>query len=257
MVTKERINTKLVMQPVMEKQTREIQKTVMVPYTIDVKQIRTVQKPVKKIVQRQRVDHRLSTNVSWKEVSEQVKVPVPKPECACYSATCGCVGQPGCGCCQPECGCAPPRVQYALQTVSKMVPVGEKVRTPVMVPYQEEITVMEDEHILHMQPVTEMRPKIVKETIEEVIPVYKEVAVETRVPYQVEVCKDVLVTEGTRPVVKQLTFENIHQTHEDGEDIHKHAKFSKSGPVDSPANPDMHSHIRHTDGLAFHVAGDE
>lgn len=56
-----RENVKLVMKPAKETQTREIQKTVMVPYTEKVKQIKTVQKPVKKMEQQQRVDHRIET----------------------------------------------------------------------------------------------------------------------------------------------------------------------------------------------------
>lgn len=244
------------MQEVNETKTREIQKTVMVPYTEMVKQIKTVQKPVKRMEQRQRVDHRLSTEVSWMEVSEEVRVPIPRPDCACYSTSCGCVGQEGCSCCQPKCGCAPPRVQYATQIVKKMVPKGEKVKTPVMVPYQEEVTVMEDEHILHEVPVTKMMPKIVLETIEEIIPVYKEVPVVTKVPVVIEECTDVLVEEGVRPVVKHLTFEEVHQTHEDGDEIHNHSGYSRSSDVAYPANPNMHSHAIRTNGLAFHVPAD-
>ncbi len=139
----------MVMKPFEEKQTRQIQKTVMVPYSVMQKQIKTVQKPVKKLEQKTRIDYRIDTNVSWTEVSEEVKVPVPKPGCSCYSPTCGCVGKKGCGCCQPVCGCAPPKVEYAIQTVVKKVPSAEEVKVPVMVPYQEEVEVMEDEHILH------------------------------------------------------------------------------------------------------------
>jgi len=46
-----RNNVKMVMKPARETQTREIQKTVMVPYTEKVMQIKTVNKPVKKMEQ--------------------------------------------------------------------------------------------------------------------------------------------------------------------------------------------------------------
>lgn len=252
-----RENVKLVMTPAKETQTREIQKTVMVPYTEIVKQIKTVQKPVKKLEQQQRVDHRIETKVWWEEVSEEVRIPVPKPSCGCYKTNCGCVGQPGCGCCQPKCGCAPPKVQYATQIVTKKVPKAEEVKVPVLVPFMKEVEVMQDEHILHEVPVTKMKPKIVLETIEEVIPVYKEVPQVTKVPVIVEVCEDVLESDGVRPVVKQLTFEEVHQTHEGGIDDHNHAGYSRSSDVADPANPNMHSHTVHTNGLAFHVSGSD
>ena len=70
--------------------------------------------------------------------------------------------------------------------------MAEEVRVPVMVPYQEEVTVMVDEQIMHMVDVTKMVPKIVLETIEEIIPVYKEVEVETSVPVVITDCKEVL-----------------------------------------------------------------
>lgn len=226
----------------------------MVPYTEKVKQIKTVQRPVKRMEQQQRIDHRIETNVSWTEVSEEVRIPVPKPSCGCYSTSCGCVGKPGCGCCAPKCGCAPPKVQWTTQIVTKRVPVGEDVKIPVLVPFMKEIEVMEDEHILHEVNVTKMKPKVVLETIEEIIPVYKEVPVVTRVPVIVEECSWVLESDGVRPVVQQLTFEEVHQTHEGGEDDHNHAGYSRSTDVADPANPNMHSHAIHTNGLEFRVA---
>lgn len=87
--------------------------------------------------------------------------------------------------------------------------MAEEVRVPVMVPYQEEVTVMEDEQILHMVDVTKMVPKIVIENIEEVIPVYKEEEVVTRVPVVVQDCKMVLVDEGRQAVVQNLTYEKV------------------------------------------------
>ena len=135
-----------------------------------------------------------------------------------------------------------------------MVPKGEEIKVPVMVPYQEEVEVMEDEHILHELPVTKMKPKIVVETIEEIIPVYKEVEVVTQVPVIIEECEDVLESDGVHPVVKQLTFEELHHTHV-GADNHNHAGYSRASPVYDPAEPNMHSHAIHTNGLAFHVDG--
>lgn len=43
-----------------------------------------------------------------------------------------------------------------------------------MVPYQEEVTEMVDETILHNAVVTKMQPRVVLESIEEIIPVYGE-----------------------------------------------------------------------------------
>lgn len=178
------------MKPVEEKRTREIKKTVMVPYTEMVKQIKTVQKPIKKLVERQRVDHRIETQVSYRTVSEEVKIAVPKPSCPCYNPS-SCVGKgKSCSNASPGCNCAPPQVQWATQTVTKQVPMAREVKVPIMVPYQEEIEVMQDEHIMHMVPVTVMKPKIVLETIEEVIPVYKEVEEVTETPVTIEVCED-------------------------------------------------------------------
>jgi len=85
----------------------------MVPYNETVKQLKTVQKPVKRMVQRQRIDYKIETKVVWDTVSEKVRVPVPKPSCGCYQTSCGCQGQASCGCCQPKCGCAPPQISYA------------------------------------------------------------------------------------------------------------------------------------------------
>ena len=62
------------------------------------------------------------------------------------------------------------------------------------------------------------------------------------------------MSEGVRPVVENLTFEEIHQTHDDGDDQHNHAGYSTSSDVAWPANPDMHSHAVRTKGLAFHVS---
>jgi len=83
-----------------------------------------------------------------------------------------------------------------------MVPVGEEIKVPVLVPFMKEIEVMQDQHILHEVNVTKMRPKVVLETIEEIIPVYKEVAEITKVPVIVEECKWVLESDGVRPVVQ-------------------------------------------------------
>lgn len=115
---------------------------------------------------------------------------------------------------------------------------------------------MEDEHILHEVPVTKMKPKIVLETIEEIIPVYKEVEEITKVPVIVEECKDVLKSDGVRPVVQQLTFEEVHHTHV-GDENHNHAGYSRASHVDDPAEPNMHSHAIHTNGLAFHIDGSD
>lgn len=47
-----------------------------------------------------------------------------------------------------------------------------------------------------------MEPRVVMEEIVEKIPVYKLVPKETEVEFWVEICEDVLVSEGVRPVVK-------------------------------------------------------
>lgn len=144
------------------------------------------------MLDRQRIDYKIETKVWWDEVSEKVRVPVPKPSCGCYSTSCGCSGKSDCGCSAPKCGCAPPQIEYAFQTVVKKVPMAEEVRIPVMVPYQEAVTVMVDEQIMHMVEVTKMVPKIVLETLEEIVPCYKEVEVETSVPVVITECKQVL-----------------------------------------------------------------
>jgi len=87
--------------------------------------------------------------------------------------------------------------------------MAEEVRVPVMVPYQEEVTVMKDEQILHEVDVTKMVPKIVLETIDELIPVYKEVEVVTKVPVVVQDCKMVLQDDGKRSIIKNLTYEKV------------------------------------------------
>ena len=246
----------MVMKPTEEKRMREIRKTVMVPYTEMVKQIRTVQKPVMKLVERQRVDHRIETQISYRTVSEDVRIAVPKPSCPCYSTSCGCAGKSGCGCCAPKCGCAPPKVQWAIQTVSKKVPEAREIRVPIMVPYQEEVQVMQDEHIMHMVPVTVMKPKIVLETIEEIIPIFKEVEEITLTPVIVEVCGNVLVSEGIRSVVQQLTMEEVHQSHKEEEYAkdNNHAGYSRSSDVADPANPNMHAHAIYTNALFQEVS---
>lgn len=98
------------------------------------------------MLERQRIDYKIETKVWYDEVSEKVKVAVPLPGCSCYKpSSCGCSGQSNCGCSAPKCGCAPPQIEYAFQTVVRKVPMAEEVRVPIMVPYQEEVTVMEDE----------------------------------------------------------------------------------------------------------------
>ena len=148
-VKKSRANVKMVMELVNEQRTRQVQRTVMVPYTVPAQQIRTVQKPYTELEQRMRIDNKISHKVWYETVSEQVRVPVPVPSCPCYSATCSCAGQSGCGCCAPKCGCAPAKVAYTIQTVTKKVPHATVVRTPVTVPYQEKVELTRDEHILH------------------------------------------------------------------------------------------------------------
>ena len=83
---------KLEMKPTTESRQREIKKTVMVPITEKVKQLKTVQKPVKKMLERQRIDYKIETKVWYDEVSEKVKVPVPVPDCPCFKTDCGCQG---------------------------------------------------------------------------------------------------------------------------------------------------------------------
>lgn len=192
-----------------EKRQREIKKTVMVPYNETVKQLRTVQKPVVTLVDRQRIDYKTETNIVWDTVSERVRVPVPKPSCGCFKTQCGCQGQANCGCCAPKCGCAPPQIEYAYQTITKKVPRAVQTRVPIMTPYQEEVVNMVDEHILHNVEVTKMRPRIVLENIEEIIPVYRQVEVVTKEPYFEDVCEWKLVAEGVQSVVQQLTMEKV------------------------------------------------
>lgn len=76
------------------------------------------------------------------------------------------------------------------------------VKTPVTVPYQEKVELTRDEHILHDVQVTKMEPRVTMEEITEKIPVYNLVPKETKVPFTVQICEDVLVSEGVRPVVK-------------------------------------------------------
>jgi hypothetical protein len=98
------------------------------------------------MLERQRIDYKIETKVWYDEVSEKVRVAVPLPGCKCYKpSNCGCAGKSDCGCSSPKCGCAPPQIEYAMQTVVKRVPMAEEVRVPIMVPYQEEVTVMVDE----------------------------------------------------------------------------------------------------------------
>lgn len=98
------------------------------------------------MLERQRIDYKIETKVWYDEVSEKVRVAVPLPGCKCYKpSSCGCAGSSGCGCSAPKCGCAPPQIEYAMQTVVKKVPMAEEVKVPIMVPYQEEVTVMVDE----------------------------------------------------------------------------------------------------------------
>jgi len=47
-----------------------------------------------------------------------------------------------------------------------------------------------------------MEPRVTTEEITEQIPVYKLVPKKTKVPFPVEICEEVLVSEGVRPVVK-------------------------------------------------------
>jgi hypothetical protein len=108
-----------------------------------------------------------------------------------------------------------------------------------------------------MVDVTKMVPKIVLEQIEEVIPIYKEVEVITQVPVIITDCKTELQSEGKQQIVKNLTYEKIQQTHQKGDEIHGHSGFSKSRDVEYPANPNMHGHVRATDGLAFTVDADK
>jgi hypothetical protein len=56
----------------------------MVPYNETVKQLRTVQKPVRSTVERQRIDYKTETSVVYDDVSERVRVAVPKPACGCF-----------------------------------------------------------------------------------------------------------------------------------------------------------------------------
>ena len=208
-VRRERVNSKLVLTTTEENRKREIKKTVMVPYNETVKQLRTVQKPVKRNVERQRIDYKTETSVVWDDVSERVRVAVPKPSCGCFKTTCGCQGQANCGCCAPKCGCAPPQIEYAYQTITKKVPRAIQTRVPIMTPYQEEVVQMVDEQILHNVEVTKMRPRIVLENIDEIIPVYRNVRVETREPYFEDECKWELVADGVQAVVQQLTMEKV------------------------------------------------
>ena len=181
----------------------------MVPYNETVKQLRTVQKPVRSMAERQRIDYKIETNVVWDDVSESVRVPVPKPSCGCFKTSCGCQGQAGCGCSSPKCGCAPPQIEYAYQTITKKVPRAIETRIPIMVPYQEEVVNMVDEHILHNVVVTKMRPRIVLENVDEIIPVYRNVEVVTREPYFEDVCQWELKADGVQSVIQQLTMEKV------------------------------------------------
>jgi hypothetical protein len=124
----------------------------------------------------------------------------------------------------------------------------------VQVPYQVEEITYEDQHILHDAPVSVMRPRIVMEEIEEIVPVYKLVPEVTKTPIVITECSDVLVADGERPVVKQLSYEEVQHTHEGGDSSHNHAGYSNSSEVADNAEPNMHSHAIHTDGLRWELS---
>ena len=186
----------MVTQKSFQTHTKIVPEVKQVPVTVQLKRSKTISVPVSHTETRYKTEVRKQLRTRYRTVHDTHTVPIELSNCACYNATCGCIGQVGCGCCYPTCGCAP-QIQLSTSVVARSVPENYEVAEVVKVPYEHTVVRQVPKIVVEEFPHTYNKTVVNQKTVSVQVPVYTTVPKVTQVPTTVKECWEEQVAVDT------------------------------------------------------------